>query len=118
MFWFKSKFIYLKDRLDTLKEINLPIWLTEVDIVEKDPHKRAVSLENVMRVGFSHPSVHGIILWCFWNLKCWRGPDTGLVDGDNFTVITSEDCDHPSPCNRLIRTQAQIISYNLQNHAN
>jgi len=70
--------------LDTLKKINLPIWLTEVDIVEKDPHKRAVSLENVMRVGFSHPSVHGIILWCFWDKSCWRGPDTGLVEGDDF----------------------------------
>ncbi|KDO68005.1 hypothetical protein CISIN_1g036715mg [Citrus sinensis] len=49
------------DKMTTLK---LPIWLTEVDISSKlSKEKQAVYLEQVLREGFSHPSVSGIMLW-------------------------------------------------------
>ncbi|KAH9694759.1 GH10 domain-containing protein [Citrus sinensis] len=50
--------------LDKLATLNLPIWLTEVDISGKlDKETQAVYLEQVLREGFSHPSVNGIMLW-------------------------------------------------------
>ncbi|KAK1261636.1 hypothetical protein QJS04_geneDACA001174 [Acorus gramineus] len=50
--------------LDKLATLQLPIWLTEVDIsqhVGRD--MQAVYLEEVLREGFGHPSVDGIMLW-------------------------------------------------------
>ncbi|XP_058105747.1 endo-1,4-beta-xylanase 5 isoform X2 [Magnolia sinica] len=50
--------------LDKLATLNLPIWLTEIDISKKlDQETQAIYLEDVLREGFSHPSVNGIMLW-------------------------------------------------------
>ncbi|KAJ0010984.1 hypothetical protein Pint_34348 [Pistacia integerrima] len=50
--------------LDKLATLELPIWLTEVDISSKlDKQTQAIYLEQVLREGFSHPSVNGIMLW-------------------------------------------------------
>ncbi|KAJ9132708.1 hypothetical protein P3X46_033546 [Hevea brasiliensis] len=50
--------------LDKLATLGLPIWLTEVDISSKFDYKtQAIYLEQVLREGFSHPAVNGIILW-------------------------------------------------------
>lgn len=50
--------------LDKLATLGLPIWLTEIDISNKfDKQTQALYLEEVMREGFSHPSVNGIMLW-------------------------------------------------------
>ncbi|KAJ4850606.1 hypothetical protein Tsubulata_024335, partial [Turnera subulata] len=50
--------------LDKLATLGLPIWLTEVDISSKfDKNVQAIYLEQVLREGFSHPAVNGIMLW-------------------------------------------------------
>ncbi|XAR59823.1 Endo-1,4-beta-xylanase [Bertholletia excelsa] len=50
--------------LDKLATLRLPVWLTEVDISsEIDKESQAIYLEEVLREGFSHPSVNGIMLW-------------------------------------------------------
>ena len=69
-----------------LSEARIPLWLTEVDVLEKDPLKRANALETVMRAAFSTPSVQGLILWSFWNFSSWRRPYTSLVDGNDWKV--------------------------------
>ena len=69
-----------------LSDISIPLWLTEVDVLEQDPVKRADNLETVMRSAFSTPSVQGMILWSFWNYSSWRGPYTSLVDGNDWQV--------------------------------
>ncbi|XP_068725993.1 uncharacterized protein [Montipora capricornis] len=76
----------LEYRLKILSEAGLPIWLTEVDVLEKNPHNRADSLEVIMRSAFSNPSVQGLILWSFWNQSSWRGPYTALVDGNEWKI--------------------------------
>ena len=73
-------------RLKMLSDIRIPLWLTEVDVLEQDPVKRADNLETVMRCAFSTPSVQGMILWSFWNYSSWRGPYTSLVDGNDWQV--------------------------------
>ncbi|CAK9162088.1 unnamed protein product [Ilex paraguariensis] len=50
--------------MDKLATLGLPIWLTEVDISKTlDQETQAVYLEQVLREGFSHPAVNGIMLW-------------------------------------------------------
>ncbi|PHT41889.1 hypothetical protein CQW23_20743 [Capsicum baccatum] len=50
--------------LDKLATLKLPIWLTEVDISKNlDKETQARYLEMVLREGFSHPGVNGIMLW-------------------------------------------------------
>ncbi|MED6194600.1 hypothetical protein PIB30_030096 [Stylosanthes scabra] len=50
--------------IDKLATLNLPIWLTEVDISKTlGKQTQAIYLEQVLREGFSHPSVNGIMLW-------------------------------------------------------
>ncbi|KAB1207500.1 Endo-1,4-beta-xylanase F1 [Morella rubra] len=50
--------------VDKLATLGLPIWLTEVDISNTlDQEHQAIYLEQVLREGFSHPSVNGIMLW-------------------------------------------------------
>ncbi|KAL8234407.1 hypothetical protein R6Q59_020507 [Mikania micrantha] len=56
--------------LDKFATLQLPIWLTEVDISnEFDQDQQATYLEEVLREGFSHPSVNGIMLWSALNKK-------------------------------------------------
>eukprot|EP01018_Ginkgo_biloba_P014946 Gb_02219 [translate_table: standard] len=50
--------------LDKLGSTRLPIWLTEVDIMNSmDQKTQAIFLEEILREAFSHPSVDGIVLW-------------------------------------------------------
>ncbi|XP_010246857.1 PREDICTED: uncharacterized protein LOC104590040 isoform X2 [Nelumbo nucifera] len=50
--------------IDKLATLGLPIWLTEIDISKTiDKQTQAIYLEQVLREGFSHPSVNGIMLW-------------------------------------------------------
>ncbi|XP_058780926.1 endo-1,4-beta-xylanase 5-like [Vicia villosa] len=50
--------------LDKFATLDLPIWLTEIDISKTLDHEtQAIYLEQVLREGFSHPSVNGIMLW-------------------------------------------------------
>ncbi|MFQ6667678.1 hypothetical protein Gotur_033611 [Gossypium turneri] len=50
--------------IDKLATLRLPIWLTEVDISSSvGKELQGVYLEQVLREGFSHPSVNGIMLW-------------------------------------------------------
>eukprot|EP00794_Sanderia_malayensis_P008184 gene8184-9061_t len=72
----------LKERFDIIGKAGIPIWITEMDILEHDETKRAKSLEYIMRVAFAHPSVAGIILWAFWSKSAWRGADTALINDE------------------------------------
>lgn len=61
--------------LDKFATLQIPIWLTEVDISNRlDQEKQASYLEEVLREGFSHPSVNGIMLWSALkqNGKCYQ----------------------------------------------
>ncbi|PON90012.1 1,4-alpha-glucan-branching enzyme [Trema orientale] len=54
----------MRATLDKLATLGIPIWLTEVDISNTlDKTSQAIFLEQVLREGFSHPSVNGIMLW-------------------------------------------------------
>ena len=79
-----------KNRLDTLKDAGIPIWITELDVDEKDPEKRADNLEGVMRVAFSHEAVEGLVLWSLWSQA--DKSDTYLLDGKDVPRVGAYAC--------------------------
>lgn len=72
----------IKQRLDKLATLNLPIWITEFDVAHDDAKKNADILELVYRTIYSHPAVEGITMWVFWSGASWRGPNAGLANRD------------------------------------
>ncbi len=72
----------VQERLDRMGEFGLPLWITELDVLEADVEVRADALEAVLRMAYSHPAVEGILLWGFWEGNHWRGPDAALVNLD------------------------------------
>uniref|UniRef100_A0A7M5U8U6 GH10 domain-containing protein n=1 Tax=Clytia hemisphaerica TaxID=252671 RepID=A0A7M5U8U6_9CNID len=73
----------LKERLDDLAVLGLPIWITELDVVAENDVKRAEVLEKIIRVAYAHPSVQGIVLWTFWDKHEWK-KNTSLFEGHFF----------------------------------
>lgn len=74
-------------RLDKVAEAGLKIWITELTVSENDANKKAVALENLMTLFFSHPAVEGIMLWGFWDGAIHNAP-AKLFEGPNLTVNT------------------------------
>lgn len=60
------------ERLDQIAGLGLPIWVSEFDMAAPDEQVRADNLEDFYRIAFSHPAVHGIIMWGFWENSHWR----------------------------------------------
>ncbi|KAI4990899.1 hypothetical protein ZWY2020_039270 [Hordeum vulgare] len=56
---------YVRSTLDTLAQLKLPMWMTEVDVV-KGPNQ-VKDLEQVLREGYAHPGVQGIVMWAAWH---------------------------------------------------
>lgn len=54
--------------LDKLGILGLPIWFTELDVSSINEYVRADDLEVMLREGFAHPAIDGIMLWGFWEL--------------------------------------------------
>ncbi|KAI3972687.1 hypothetical protein MKX01_019345 [Papaver californicum] len=67
--------------LDKLGILGLPIWFTELDISAANEYVRADDLEVMLREGFAHPAVEGIVLWGFWELFMSRD-NAHLVDAE------------------------------------
>ncbi|KAF3326324.1 Endo-1,4-beta-xylanase C [Carex littledalei] len=63
---------YMRSVLDKMATTNVPIWLTEVDVAGTDA-KQAKYLEEILREGYAHPAVKGIVMWASWTPKgCYR----------------------------------------------
>eukprot|EP00850_Spirogloea_muscicola_P023540 SM000365S13726 [mRNA] locus=s365:6807:11169:- [translate_table: standard] len=56
--------------LDTLSDLQMPIWFTEVDVAHADEHVRADDLEVVLREAFAHPAASSS--WGFWETAMSR----------------------------------------------
>ncbi len=77
-----SKPHVLKERLDKVAALNLPIWISEFDVADDDEKSCADKLELVYRTAYSHPAVEGIVMWVVWAGASWRGPNAGLAHRD------------------------------------
>nr|AWA45091.1 hypothetical protein SO96G07_000002 [Saccharum officinarum] len=86
----KPNIPYVRAVLDKLGTLRLPVWLTEIDISAAfDQRTQAAYLEEVLREGFAHPSVDGIMLWTAMgaNASCYQ---MCLTDA-NFTNLPAGD---------------------------
>ena len=72
--------VVIRERLDLVASVGLPIWITEFDVAHEDQERNADILELVYRTCFEHPSVEGIVTWMPWEGDSWRGPAMGLGD--------------------------------------
>ncbi|MEM1164868.1 MAG: endo-1,4-beta-xylanase [Planctomycetota bacterium] len=72
----------VRDRLDQIAEMGLPIWISELDILEPDDDFRADQFEWLYRVALGHPGVQGVMAWGFWGADHWLGEDAVFVDDD------------------------------------
>ncbi len=77
-----SKPQVLKERLDKVAVLKLPIWISEFDVADDDETSCADKLELVYRTAYSHPAVEGIVMWVVWAGNSWRGPNAGLAHRD------------------------------------
>jgi endo-1,4-beta-xylanase len=76
---------WIRERLDVLGAVGVPLRMTEFDVLRPDVNERADDLEKFYRVAFSHPAVEGITLWGWWGGNHGLGPDAAIVD-TNFTI--------------------------------
>jgi len=72
----------VRQRLDKVAALQLPIWISEFDSAHDDEKVNADRLELVYRTAYSHPAVEGIMMWVFWSGSSWRGPNGGLARKD------------------------------------
>lgn len=57
----------VKHRLDVLRELRMPVYITELTISGLDPAQQAYELEKFLRIAFSHEAVAGITLGQLWD---------------------------------------------------
>jgi endo-1,4-beta-xylanase len=71
-----------ESRIDSLAQLNLPIWITEYDSANSNESIRADNLETLYRLCFSKSSVDGVLMWGFWAGSHWRGSNAAIVNLD------------------------------------
>lgn len=78
----------IKERLDKIAALGLPIKVTEFDIgdwqagMTDTEEVQADKFETFIRSAFSHPAVNGIVLWGFWDARHWvKNGGIVAVDG-------------------------------------
>ncbi|KAK1372809.1 GH10 domain-containing protein [Heracleum sosnowskyi] len=80
---YQPNIVYMRSALDTLGATGMPIWLTEVDV--KPNPNQVQYFEQILREGFAHPAVQGIVMWA--------GP---AVDGYNMTLADNKFSNTPA----------------------
>ncbi len=58
--------------LDRFSKFNIPIKITEYDLISNDENFEACYLRDFMTAAFSHPSVNGFLIWGFWDGCHWK----------------------------------------------
>jgi endo-1,4-beta-xylanase len=77
----------IKERLDKLATLGLPIKVTELDFGSEQTGlgmseaQQAERYKTFVASAFSHPAVHGILLWGFWDNRHWVR-DGGIIDAN------------------------------------
>ena len=66
---------------DRFSEFGFPMESTELSINLDDRQLQAEYMRDYMIAAFSHPNIHGIMLWGFWEKRHWR-PQGALYNTD------------------------------------
>ena len=90
----------VKRALDRLSRFNLPIKITEFDILTLDEDVKAQGLKDVYSICFAHPSVTGILMWGFWAGSHWRSSERWGIP--EYTALWDKDW-NPTPAAKTYR---------------
>jgi len=75
----------VKQRLDYLGDLGLPLKITEFDVnvqsIGMSELQQASEYAKMMRIAFSHPDVEGFLFWGFWDSRHWL-PKAGIFRAD------------------------------------
>jgi endo-1,4-beta-xylanase len=77
----------VKERLDKLATLGLPIKVTELDFGSEQTglgmseQRQAEQYKTFITTAFSHPAISGILLWGFWDNRHWV-KDGGIIDAN------------------------------------
>lgn len=66
----------------------MPLFITELDVRQNDVSKRAQGYEDIIRLLFSHPNIHGIVIWGFWK-EIMTYETAALAEGKKKIKVTS-----------------------------
>ena len=73
----------IKSNLDKLAATDLPIYITEFDVDEKDDANQLASYKIYFPIFWTHPAVKGITLWGYISNDVWSShPTTYLIIDD------------------------------------
>ncbi|XP_031103178.1 endo-1,4-beta-xylanase 4-like [Ipomoea triloba] len=67
--------VFSRAVMDKFATVGVPVWLTEVDVnITYGVEKQAQYLERVLREGYAHPGIGGIVIWAAINPygACWQ----------------------------------------------
>ncbi len=53
-------------------QFNVPIAITELDVLNDDEELQAMYLRDVMIASFAHPAIESIVFWGFWDGRHWK----------------------------------------------
>lgn len=79
----------IKQRLDVLASVGVPLWTTELDVANPDENVRADGYEKALRALYSHPAIEGIVFWGFWGDIQSGGQAAALVTGPNLQLTAA-----------------------------
>ena len=65
--------------LDRFKKYNLPIQITEFDVMNEDPTLQADYQRDFLTAVFAHETIAGFYMWGFWEGQHWR-PSAAIFD--------------------------------------
>jgi len=67
--------------LDRFKQFDLPIQITEFDVMNEDSTLQADYQRDFLTAVFAHESIAGFYMWGFWEGQHWR-PSAAIYDKD------------------------------------
>ena len=54
------------------EQFNVPIAITELDVLNDDEDLQAMYLRDVMIASFAHPAIESLVFWGFWDGRHWK----------------------------------------------
>ena len=83
----------IKDKLDYMAELGLPIFVTEFDMKVESlgmtQLQQAEDYAKMMRIAFSHPAVEGFMLWGLYDKEIYH-PGSGIYSENRVPKIAAD----------------------------
>ncbi len=62
----------MREIFNRLARYNVPLSITELDVLSDNAEHQAMYLRDVLTMSFSHPAVDSVTFWGFWDGRHWK----------------------------------------------